>query len=38
MLNNAFAESGWADAMTLIPIMAAVLVLVMVVTQGGFML
>ena len=36
MLNNAFAESGQADAMTLIPIMYAVLIVVMVITLRSF--
>ena len=36
MLNNAFAESGQADAMTLIPIMYAVLIAVMVITLRSF--
>lgn len=36
MLNNAFAESGQADAMTLIPFMYAVLILVMFVVLRSF--
>ncbi len=36
MLNNAFAESGQADAMFLIPIMYAVLIVVMVITLRSF--
>ncbi len=36
MLNNAFAESGQADAMTLIPIMYGVLIVVMVITLRSF--
>ena len=36
MLNNAFAESGQADAGTLIPVMYAILILVMVITLRSF--
>ena len=36
MLNNAFGESGQADAMTLIPIMYGILILVMIVTLRSF--
>jgi hypothetical protein len=36
MLNNAFTESGQKDAMTLVPIMYAILIVVMVVTLRSF--
>ncbi len=36
MLNNAFAESGQADAMTLIPFMYGVLILVMILVLRSF--